>query len=178
MPTLPPSLVEAMQPVVASATLYLPKALLAVIVLLVGFRLVRVVVDIACRGLKHVDPSLRSFVESMISIGLKALILISVASMVGIQTTSFVAVIGAASLAVGLSLQGSLSNLAGGFLILFFKPFRVGDRIEAQNQKGTVERIELFTTLMRTDEDKIAIIPNGLLSNSVIVNVTRGQPKA
>ncbi len=178
MPTLPLALTDALQPLVATAALYLPKALLAIIVLLVGFRLVRVVADVACRGLKHVEPSLRSFVESTISIGLKALILLSVASMVGIQTTSFVAVLGAASLAVGLSLQGSLSNLAGGFLILFFKPFKVGDRVEAQGQKGTVERIELFTTLMRTDDDKIAIIPNGLLSNSVIVNVTRGQGKA
>ncbi len=175
MPTIPETYLATVAPFIASATLYLPKALLALIVLLVGFRLVRVVVDVACRGLKHVDPSLRSFIESMISIGLKALILISVASMVGIQTTSFVAVIGAASLAVGLSLQGSLSNLAGGFLILFFKPFKVGERVEAQGQHGVIERIELFTTHMRTDDDKIAMIPNGLLSNSVIVNVTRGQ---
>lgn len=177
--TIPAQFSSYIDQFVAMAMAYLPNALLAIVVLLVGFRMVRVVVLTMEHALtkSRTDASLKGFIESAVSIGLKALILISVASMFGIQTTSFVAVLGAAGLAIGLSLQGSLSNLAGGFLILFFKPFTVGERIEAQGQKGVVERIELFTTHMRTDEDKIAMIPNGLLSNSVIVNITRGQAK-
>jgi small conductance mechanosensitive channel len=101
------------------------------------------------------------------------LLLISVAGILGIHTTSFVAVLGAASLAVGLALQGSLSNFAGGVLILFFKPFKVGDMIEAQGQIGTVQEIQIFNTIMVTAENKTVIYPNGALSNGTIVNYSR-----
>ncbi len=156
---------------------YLPRVLLALIVLWVGFRLVRVVVSGLTRGFhgRSVDPSLVSFVESFVSVLLKILVIITVANMVGVQATSFVALIGAAGLAVGLSLQGSLSNLAGGVLALFFKPYVVGDEIEAQGHRGIVERIEMFTTILRQQDGSMAIMPNGALNNGVIVNHSRGK---
>ncbi len=155
---------------------YLPQAFLALLTLWVGFRLTAVAERITSKALqlRHVDRSLAGFLESMVSIGLKALIIITVATMVGVQTTSFIALLGAVGLAVGLSLQGSLSNLAGGVLIILFKPFSVGDVIQAQGHTGTVHTIELFTTILKTDAEKGAvIIPNGPLSNAVIVNHSR-----
>ena len=161
---------------VALAMIYLPQVLLAIITLLVGFKLVKIVVAIMDKALstQRIDRTLTGFLHSMVTIVLKMLILITVAMMVGIQMTSFIAILGAASLAVGLSLQGSLSNLSGGILILFFKPFQVGDDIEAQGQRGVVHKIEIFSTLVKSaDGTKMIIIPNGALSNSVIGNYTR-----
>jgi len=127
---------------------YAPKLLLAILTLLMGLWIIRTLVRLLEKGLRksNVDESLHHFLKSGISILLKVLLLISVASMVGIQTTSFVALIGAASFAVGLALQGSLANFAGGILILLFKPFKVGDFIEAQGQTGTVRQIQVFST--------------------------------
>ena len=122
---------------------------------------------------KGIDPSLQSFLASMISIALKVLLLISVAGMIGIETTSFVAVIGALGLAVGLALQGSLSNFAGGVLILLFKPFKVGDLIESNGQVGFVQEIQLFNTIILTPENKTTIIANAMVSNGIIVNHSR-----
>ena len=161
---------------IALALQYLPKALLALLTLWIGFRLTAVAQRLTNKALqlRHVDRSLAGFLESIVSIGLKALVIITVATMIGVQTTSFIALLGAVGLAVGLSLQGSLSNLAGGVLIILFKPFSVGDVIEAQGHKGTVRTIELFTTILKTDGEKgVVIIPNGPLSNAVIVNHTR-----
>ncbi|EGG98166.1 Small-conductance mechanosensitive channel [gamma proteobacterium IMCC2047] len=101
---------------------------------------------------------------------LKALLLVSVASMVGIETTSFIAVLGAAGLAIGLALQGSLSNFAGGVLLLLFKPYKVGDVIETQGHIGTVNSIQIFTTVLKTPGNKTIIIPNGPVANGSIVN--------
>ncbi|MNH02347.1 Small-conductance mechanosensitive channel [compost metagenome] len=106
---------------------------------------------------------------------LKVLLLVSVASMIGIETTSFVAAIGAAGLAIGLALQGSLANFAGGVLILMFRPFRIGDWIEAQGVAGTVDSIQIFHTVLRTGDNKTVIMPNGSLSNGIITNTNR-QP--
>src|SRR6476469_6367817 len=106
------------------------------------------------------DISLQSFLISLISIGLKILLLVSVAGMMGIETTSFVAVIGALGLAVGLALQGSLANFAGGVLILLFKPFKVGDLVESQGQTGVVQEIQIFNTVLLTPENKNVIIAN------------------
>jgi small conductance mechanosensitive channel len=102
---------------------------------------------------------------------LKALVIISVASMVGVETTSFIAMLGAAGLAVGLALQGSLANFAGGVLILFFKPFKVGDLIEAQGYLGIVKEIQIFVTILTTLDNQRIIIPNGLLSNGCLTNL-------
>ncbi len=119
------------------------------------------------------DPSLQSFLSSLIGVGLKVLLLVTVAGMLGIQTTSFVAVLGAAGLAVGLALQGSLANFAGGVLILVFKPFKVGDLIESNGQSGVVQEIQIFNTIILTADNKTAILPNGAVSNGTIVNLSR-----
>ena len=116
------------------------------------------------------DPSLESFLRSFINIGLKIMLFVLVITQLGVQSGSLIAIIGAAGLAVGLALQGSLSNFAGGVLILLFKPFKVGDWISAQGVDGTVREISIFTTKLSTAGNQIAIIPNGQLSNNNIIN--------
>ncbi|HOZ88421.1 MAG TPA: mechanosensitive ion channel, partial [Bacteroidia bacterium] len=106
-------------------------------------------------------------------IGLKIVLIVTVAGMIGVGTASFVTILGAAGLAVGLALQGSLSNFAGGVLILIFKPFKVGDAIEAGGQSGEVLEIQIFNTILLTADHKTVILPNGPLSNGTIVNTTR-----
>ena len=119
---------------------------------------------------RHADAMLTGFLSSLASTLLRILLLLSVAGMLGIETTSFIALIGAAGLAVGLALQGSLANFAGGVLILFLRPFRAGDYIEAQGIAGTVESILIFHTVLRTADNKTIIMPNGSLSNGSITN--------
>ncbi|WP_394334925.1 MULTISPECIES: mechanosensitive ion channel family protein [Arenibacter] len=116
------------------------------------------------------DPSLESFLRSFINIGLKIMLFVLVITQLGVESGSLIAIIGAAGLAVGLALQGSLSNFAGGVLILLFKPFKVGDWISAQGVDGTVREITIFTTKLSTAGNQIAIIPNGQLSNNNIIN--------
>jgi small conductance mechanosensitive channel len=151
---------------------FLPQLFLAVLVLVVGWWVVRRIVKVVEAGLQRgsADATLSRFLLSLLSMGLKALLLISVASMIGIATTSFVAVLGAAGLAIGLALQGSLANFAGGVLILLFRPFRVGDFIEAQGVAGTVKEILIFNTIMKTPDNKRIIVPNGPLANDNITN--------
>ncbi|MCB0701973.1 MAG: mechanosensitive ion channel [Candidatus Kapaibacterium sp.] len=144
----------------------------ALLALIVGFWVVGRVTKIIEKILesKDVDVSLQKFLTRLVNIGLKVLVLISVAGLVGIPTTSFVAVIGAAGLAVGLALQGSLANFAGGVLILFLKPFKVGDFIEGAGHTGTVEEISIFYTHLKTPKNQAIVIPNAQLSNNSIVN--------
>ena len=119
-----------------------------------------------------VDPTLIPFMSSLVSWGFKVLLFISVASMIGIATTSFVAVLGAAGLAVGLALQGSLANFAGGVLVMVFKPYKVGDLIESQGHLGVVKEVQIFNTILIAPQSKRVIIPNGATSNGSIVNYT------
>lgn len=126
-------------------------------------------------GLRTPDVALQSFIGTLANIVLKVLLAISVASMVGVETTSFVAAIGAATFAIGMALQGSLGNFAGGVLILLFRPFRIGDWIEAQGVSGTVDSIQIFHTVLRTGDNKTVIMPNGALSNGIVTNFNR-QP--
>jgi small conductance mechanosensitive channel len=151
---------------------YGPPLLLALIVLFVGLWIINRVVSLALTGMEktNTEPTLAKFLSSLVSVGLKALLLISVASMVGIQTTSFIAILGAAGLAIGLALQGSLANFAGGVLVLLFKPFKVGDFVEAQGVMGTVAEIQIFSTVIRTGDNKRIIVPNGAISNGIITN--------
>ncbi|WP_406663929.1 mechanosensitive ion channel family protein [Gallaecimonas sp. GXIMD1310] len=151
---------------------YAPKVVLAIIVLLVGLWLIRGVTKLMDKALEKrgVEITLRHFLCSMSGISLKVLLLISVASLVGIATTSFVAVVGAAGLAIGLALQGSLANFAGGVLILLFRPFKVGDFIEGAGHSGTVKEIQIFNTIMTTPDNKRVIIPNAKLSNESLTN--------
>lgn len=154
---------------------YGPRILGALVVLLVGLWIIKRIVKFT-KKLMHkrgLDDSLIPFLGSLLDILLKAMLIISVASMIGIETTSFVAVLGAAGLAVGLALQGTLQNFAGGVLVLIFKPYRVGDLIEAQGEKGTVKEIQIFVTILATPENKTVIIPNGAISNGNITNYTK-----
>ncbi len=152
--------------------LYAPRLATAILTLVIGLWVIRILSRYVEKALEKgkVDVSLQRFLISLVSIGLKLLLLISVASMVGIATTSFVAILGAAGLAVGLALQGSLANFAGGVLILLLKPFKVGDVIQAQGFTGRVDAIQIFNTILKTPDNKTIIIPNGALSNGNILN--------
>ena len=148
---------------------------LALLTLLIGWWLINLLVRKVGRlmEIRKVDRALQGFIGSLAGIVLKVLLLVSVASMVGVETTSFIAVIGAAGLAIGLALQGSLANFAGGVLILIFRPFRIGDWIEAQGVAGTVSSIQIFHTTLKTGDNKVVIVPNGSLSNGHIINYSR-----
>ena len=150
---------------------YAPKVVLAIITLLIGLWLINRFVGVLDSKLGKKDPTLNKFLCGLIGAILKILLFISVASMVGIATTSFIAIIGAAGLAVGLALQGSLGNFAGGVLILIFKPFKVGDAIEAQGFLGSVREISILYTIVDTFDNRRVVIPNGSLSNATLVNV-------
>lgn len=158
--------------------MYLPKIITAVIVLIIGMWVAKLFrkgfQKAAARS--HMDQSLQKFLASLLSLSLKALVLIIVISMLGIETTSLVAVLGAAGLAIGFALQGSLSNFAGGILILMFKPFKVGDFIEGAGHSGTVHAIEVLNTTLKTPDNKTIIIPNGTLSGNSVINYS-AEPK-
>ena len=163
---------EAWLPVVLA---YSGKLALAVITLLIGWWLISRLTNSIGRVLeaRKVDRALSSFIGSLVSIVLRILLFISVASMIGVETTSFIAMIGAAGLAIGLALQGSLANFAGGVLIMLFRPFRAGDWIEAQGVSGSVDSIQIFHTTLKTGDNKVVIVPNGALSNGHITNYSR-----
>ena len=161
------------------ALFYIPKLLLALLTLVIGLWLISKLTQLLRQALtkRNVDPSLTPFLSSIIKIVLVVVLIISVASMVGIETTSFVAVLGAAGLAIGLALQGSLSNFAGGVLILFLKPFRVNDVIEAQGVIAQVTEIQIFHTYLLTFDKKVVIVPNGPLANDKIINYSREKTR-
>jgi small conductance mechanosensitive channel len=157
------------------ATEYAPKLIGALLVFVIGLWAVGWLTRIIKRGMlrRGFDISLQSFLASMMGVVLKVMLLVTVAGMMGIQTTSFVAILGAAGLAVGLALQGSLSNFAGGVLTLIFKPYKVGDVIEALGQTGVVQEIQIFNTILLTADHKTVILPNGAVSNGTIINHSR-----
>ncbi|MDX1768984.1 MAG: mechanosensitive ion channel [Arenibacter troitsensis] len=144
----------------------------AALILVVGLWVIRLINRMVKKFFNKAeyDPSLESFLMSFISIGLKIMLFVLVITQLGVQSSSLVAIIGAAGLAIGLALQGSLANFAGGVLILVFKPFKVGDFISAQGVDGTVKEITIFTTKLSTFGNQIAIVPNGQLSNNNIIN--------
>ena len=151
---------------------YIPSVISATFILLAGLFLIGIVTKSSKRIMANrgVDITLQKFLGNLGSWILKILLFITVISQLGITTTSFAAIIAAGGLAVGLALQGSLANFAGGVLIMIFKPIKIGDFIEAQGQSGTVKEIEIFTTKLNTTDNKEIIIPNGALSNGNIVN--------
>ena len=150
----------------------LPKLALAILALIVGWWMIKGIMSAVGKAMDRskVDASLKPFLVSIIGIMLKIALIISIASMLGVETTSFVAIIGAAGLAIGLALQGSLSNFAGGVLILMFKPFKVGDYIDAQGHSGTVNSIQIFNTVLKTPDNKTIILANGPVAGGSIVN--------
>lgn len=153
---------------------YAPRVLLALVTLLIGLRIIKAILKLMDKMMikREMDDTLRPFVLSLIGWGLKIMLFISIASMVGIETTSFVAVLGAAGLAIGLALQGTLANFAGGVLLMIFKPYKVGDLVEAQGHIGIVDEIQIFTTQLTSPDHKKVIIPNGAISNGDITNYT------
>lgn len=160
---------------IAYAPIIISSLVSASLVLFLGLWLIRMVRNLVDRIFikRNVDPSIRTFLGNLINWTLRVILFIVVVSQLGVQTSTFIAVIGAAGLAVGLSLQGSLSNFAGGVLILLFKPFRVGDYISSSTGvDGTVKVIDIFNTRLVTPQNQLVIIPNGELSNSNITNYT------
>ncbi|MDZ7808321.1 MAG: mechanosensitive ion channel [Gracilimonas sp.] len=158
-------------------TTYGPKLLAAIATLVVGLWIVKLIVKGVGKGLdkSNVDTALKSFLKSLVSILLKVMVYITALGMLGIEMTSFIAVLGAAGLAVGLALQGSLANFAGGVLILFFKPFKVGDFIERGSEAGTVEKIDILHTVLNTPNNQTIVIPNGQLANSPVTNYSEKE---
>ncbi len=148
--------------------------LLAIATLIIGLYVIKLVVRIMDKMMakREVDESLRPFLKSLVSVILRMCLIFSVVGMVGVETSSFVAVLAAAGLAVGMALQGTLGNFAGGVMILLFKPFRVGDFIEAQGQSGVVKEIQIFNTILVALDNRVIVIPNGPLSTGVMINYT------
>ncbi len=149
-----------------------PDLLLAIVTLIVGLWVIGLLTRAFKRAFekRNWDPSLIPFLITLTNITLKAMLFISVVGMLGVQMTSFVAILGAAGLAIGLSLQGTLQNFAGGVMILIFKPFRAGDFLDAAGYMGTVKEIQIFNTLLLTPDNKKIIVPNGLLSGASMTN--------
>ncbi len=149
-----------------------PKFIGALVVLLMGLWIIKIINKSISKLMdrKDLDASLKPFLRSLISVLLKALLVISVMGMVGIQMTSFIAILGAAGLAVGMALSGTLQNFAGGVMILVFKPFKAGDYINAQGHSGTVREIQIFNTILKTPDNITIIIPNGGLSTGSMTN--------
>lgn len=154
-----------------------PKIIIALIVLWLGLKIVKLIVKALRRMMekRNVEVSLQSFLLSMTDIALKIMVVIAVMGMVGIQTTSFIAVLGAAGLAVGMALQGTLQNFAGGVIILLLKPFRVGDYIDSPGVQGTVKSIHIFNTIVETPDKKIVVAPNTDLATKTLVNYSRSE---
>jgi len=160
------------------ATQYGLRLLGAIVVLIIGLWIIKILGRSSQRLMNkgNIDASLSSFLKSLIDIILKVLLIITVMGMMGIQMTSFIALLGAAGLAVGMALSGTLQNFAGGVMILIFKPFKVGDFITTQGYSGTVKEIRIFVTVLTTPDNKTIFIPNGPLSNGSLTNFST-QPR-
>jgi small conductance mechanosensitive channel len=154
------------------ATLYGFRVIAAIVIFVVGRWIATLLEKLIVRMMnkRKIDPAIVSFTESLTYIALMAFIVIAALAQLGIQTTSFIAIIGAAGLAIGLALQGSLANFAAGFLMLIFKPFKIGDYVDGGGASGTVEKIQIFTTQLKSVDNKVIIIPNSRIMGDNIVN--------
>ncbi|MEK6194939.1 MAG: mechanosensitive ion channel [Deltaproteobacteria bacterium] len=163
-----------MDKIMEMVSLYGVNIIAALAVFIIGRWVAKIVRKVARRVMtkKNVDPIIIGFTCNMAYIALLVFIIIAALGQLGIQTTSFIAILGAAGLAIGLALQGSLSNFAAGFLMVIFRPFNVGDYVEAAGVDGTVEEIQIFTTTLVTPDNKTVIIPNAKLTGDNIVNWT------
>ena len=160
---------------------YAPNLISAIIILFVGLYAIRLINRIIRRVMiqRNLDPTLTKFLADILLWALRVLLFVTFISKLGIPTTSFVAILASMGLAVGLSLQGSLSNFAGGMLIILFKPFKVGDTIEAQGVIATVSEIQIFVTKMINANNQTVFVPNGALSNGTIINYSmQGERRA
>lgn len=153
--------------------------LAAIVIYIVGRFIVRLL-NRMVRGMlerRNIDVSVQSFLRSLVNILLTVLLVISVVSALGINTTSFAALLASAGVAVGMALSGNLQNFAGGLIILLFKPYKVGDWIEAQGVQGTVKEIQIFHTLLTMSDNKVVYIPNGSMSTAVVINYSRNETR-
>lgn len=160
---------------------YSPKLISAFLILFVGLYAIRLINRVIRKIMikRNLDPTLTKFLADILLWVLRVLLFVTFISKLGIETSSFVAILGAMGLAVGLSLQGSLSNFAGGMLIILFKPFKVGDTIEAQGIIGTVSEIQIFVTKLLMANNQTVFVPNGALSNGNIINYSmQGERRA
>jgi small conductance mechanosensitive channel len=166
---------EYWQKTVHAVTAFWPHLLSAIITLIIGLLVIKLFRNIMTRLInrKRLDTTLLKFVMDVMIWMFRALLFVSIITKLGVETSAFVAAIGAAGLAIGLSLQGSLSNFAGGLLIILFKPLRVGDYIEAQGEAGTVAAIFIFSTKIITPNNQSVYMPNGALSNGIIRNFSK-----
>ncbi len=151
-----------------------PKVVGAILVLLIGLWIIGRIMKVVRKGMERsgLDQDVIPFLSSLISVLLKVMLVMSVAGMVGIETTSFIALIGMAGLAIGMALQGTLGHFASGVMILIFKPYRVGDLVNVQDQLGHVEEIQVFNTIIKTLDNKRVIIPNGQATSGTITNLS------
>ena len=151
---------------------YLPSIIAALVILILGLWVIKLIVGRIRKVMekREVDPGVRGFALSILGVVLKILLFIVIITKLGVETTSFAAILAAAGLAIGLALQGSLSNFAGGVLIIILKPYRVGDFIEAQGESGSVTEISIFYTILTTPNNQRIVIPNGQLSNNKVTN--------
>ena len=152
-----------------------PKIILGILILFIGLWIVRLISKWLTKSMqsREIDISLKLFLQSLILIALRVLLILAVMQIMGIEMTIFAAVIGSFGVAAGLALSGTLQNFASGVLILLLKPFQVGDNIITQGQEGTVTSIQIFYTIITTGDNKTIIVPNSKLSNEVIINITR-----
>ena len=158
---------------------YGPDLLFAILIFVIGKMIARMVKGMVAKVMTRgkVDPLIIGFTTSIVYMGLLVFVVVAALGQLGIQTTSFIAILGAAGLAIGLALQGSLSNFAAGFLLIIFRPFKEGDVIEAAGVIGKVDDIQIFTTTLRTADNKTIIVPNGKLGNDNIVNYSTQETR-
>ena len=155
------------------------RLLVAIIVFFIGRWLIKRIINLIVKGMQRrkVEASLFSFTRSMVKITLYFLFVIIIIGILGIETSSFIALFASAGIAIGAALSGTLQNFAGGVMILLFKPFKVGDYIEAQGQSGTVREIQIFNTILATPDNKIIIVPNGGLSTGITENYSKEETR-
>ncbi len=168
---------DILQQLIQGAVRFSSRLIMAVLILSVGLWLSARLTKIVKRGMERrkLEPSLQSFLGSFVSIISKVFVFVVVLTTVGVQMTAITAALGAAALAVGMALSGTMQNVAGGLVILFFKPFKVGDTIDtASGKTGVVKRIMIFTTELRTFDNQTIYLPNGALSNGEITNLSQG----
>jgi small conductance mechanosensitive channel len=158
---------------------YFPRLIAALVILFIGIWIIKIINKVAIKVMlkRKFEPTLIEFLSDILFWGLRIVLFIVVITKLGVESSSFVAILGAAGLAVGLSLQGSLSNFAGGMLIILFKPFKLGDSIEAQGVGGEVIDIQIFVTQLLTGNNQVIFLPNGALSNGTIINYSRNETR-
>lgn len=152
---------------------------IALCILIIGRQAIKIIIKIISSALErsNTEDTVRIFVTNLLNTLLMIVVFIAAINQLGIQTTSIIAVLGAAGLAIGLALQGSLSNFAAGILIVIYRPYKVGDYIQADNHLGTVDDIQIFSTVLRTPDNKIVVVPNGSIMNGSIVNFSHQKER-